>query len=114
MSLFEDALEGLFEAEDDFQDQVDDDTNEINELVDTIFNSEIDADEIRDLALQNDLDISFSDYDDAIEGAKALLAGGDFRIKDSIYKFINFICITVYLVSKVFFRLKKSFQSILK
>jgi len=73
MSLFEDALEGLFEAEDDFQDQVDDDTNEINELVDTISNSEIDADEIRDLALQNDLDISFGDYDDAIEDAKALL-----------------------------------------
>ena len=76
MSFFEGALEGLFETE-DFGGQVDDNTDKINELVDAISNSESDADEIRDLALQNDLDISFSDYDDAIEDAKALLAEGD-------------------------------------
>ena len=75
MASFEGALGGLFDAED--SGDPDDNTDEINELVDSIFNSESDAEELLDLALQNDLDISFSDYDDAIESAKALLAEGD-------------------------------------
>jgi len=71
MASFEGALGGLFEAED--SGDPDDNTDEINELVDAISNSESDADGLLDLALQNDLDIDLSDYDDTIESAKALL-----------------------------------------
>ena len=77
MSLFEDAIKALFEAEEDFQDEQEAVLNEIFELGETIANSESDADELRGLASINNLDVSFSDFDGAIAEALRLLAEGD-------------------------------------
>ncbi len=59
MSLFEDATELLYESEQDFQSEQDALLNEIFELGETIANSESDADELLDLASENNLNVSF-------------------------------------------------------
>jgi len=77
MSLFEDATELLYEAEQDFQSEQDALLNEIFELGETIANSESDADELQYLASENNLNVSFTDYDNAIATALGFLAEGD-------------------------------------
>ena len=77
MSLFEDATELLYESEQDFQSEQQAALNEIFELVETIANSESDADELRDLASENNLNVSFTDYDNAIATALEFLAVGN-------------------------------------
>ena len=77
MSLFEDATEALYVAEQDFQSEQQATLNEIFELGESISNSESDADELRDLASINNLDVSFTDYDNAIAEALRLLAEGN-------------------------------------
>ena len=77
MSLFEDATELLYESEQDFQSEQQAALNEIFELGETIANSESDADELRDLASENNLNVSFTDYDNAIATALEFLAVGN-------------------------------------
>ncbi|MCH7648316.1 MAG: hypothetical protein IIA83_06895, partial [Thaumarchaeota archaeon] len=77
MSLFEDATEALYVAEQDFQSEQQAILNEIFELGESISNSESDADELRDLASENNLNVNFTDYDNAIATALGFLAEGN-------------------------------------
>jgi len=77
MSLFEDATKELYVAEQDFQSEQQAALNEIFELGESISNSESDADELRDLASENNLNVSFTDYDNAIATALGFLAEGN-------------------------------------
>jgi len=77
MSLFEDATKELYVAEQNFQSEQQAALNEIFELAETISNSEGDADELRVLASENNLNVSFTDYDDAIATALGFLGAGN-------------------------------------
>ncbi len=74
LSLFEDALEELIEADNA---ELGDTVNEINHQVEDIIDSEIDAEEIRNLVEINELDFSLDEYDASIQLAKESLASGD-------------------------------------
>jgi len=75
MSLFEDGLERIFEAENLAKGN--DYLVESFELSESITNLETEADEIQSLVSDNSLDISFGEYDNAINQAKELVATGD-------------------------------------
>ncbi|HEV2192914.1 MAG TPA: hypothetical protein VGR54_04755, partial [Nitrosopumilaceae archaeon] len=51
--------------------------DEISALVDSIINSKNHADELRSLAIKNNVTINFTDYNNAINTAKKLLAAGN-------------------------------------
>ncbi len=70
LSLFDDAFVELLEVQGGFGE-------DFFELEESIVESEIKAEDMKDLIVINNLDISLDDYDDAIALAKENLANGD-------------------------------------
>jgi len=70
LSLFDDAFVELLEVQEGFG-------KDFFELEESIVESEIKAEDMKDLIVINNLDISLDDYDDAVALAKENLANGD-------------------------------------
>ena len=77
LSLFEGALEEIFESQDDSAEEQEDDAEDFFELEESITGIEIRADEIRELISTNNLDLSLDEFETALDLAKDHLANGD-------------------------------------
>ena len=77
MPLFRNATLIMNQEEENHNNSTNDHSDEIAALVDSIINSKNHADELRSLAIKNNVTINFTDYNNAISTTKKLLAAGN-------------------------------------
>jgi len=79
LSLFEDAYEAIFEAEEELAEEQEEYTEDLFEIEESITDLEIEAAEIRNLISINALDFSLDDYDSTILLATESYINGDLK-----------------------------------
>ena len=77
MPLFRNATLIMNQEMENHDNSTNDKTDEINTLVDSIIHSKNQADELRSLAIKNNVTINFTDYNNVINTTKELLAAGN-------------------------------------